>query len=111
MDEKILCVKILWLIQIALDATYWKAFNLKRKYHQKYFAESSQALWKSNKELIIENLDLHEEVRHFLWETSNDKTLATEYYSIKDTKSLSEVKYNKSKYQEGSLETTSTIGK
>ena len=87
-EEKMLWGKILWLIETALNATYSRSINDKRNYNQKAFVDSSQALFKTNKELIIDNLVLNDIMIYFLLDKENDKHLAIEYYSSKDSKSL-----------------------
>lgn len=77
--ELILWGKIVWLIEIALSATYSRSINDKRNFYQRSYVESRQAIWNLNKEIMTENLLLNEEILAFMVETIKDIDLAYEY--------------------------------
>ena len=77
--ELILWGKIVWLIELALSATYSRSINDKRNFYQRSYVESRQAIWNLNKEIMTENLLLNEEILAFMVETIKDIDLAYEY--------------------------------
>lgn len=87
-EEKILCGKILCLIEIALDATYARSMNDKRNYNPKCYVDSSQAFWKQNRELMTENLSLKDEVLKFICDAEFDSEEAEKYLKLDDTKKV-----------------------
>lgn len=86
-EERTLCGKILCLIELALNATYARSMNDKRSYNSKCYVNSSQALWRQNEELIIENLDLNKELLDFITNADNDPEEASKYLSLEETQS------------------------
>lgn len=87
-EEKMLCGKILCLIEYALNSTYLRSMNDKRSYNPKMFIDSSQALWKENKELMTDNLDLNEELLKFICDAQFDSEEASKYLTKDSTKAL-----------------------
>jgi hypothetical protein len=87
-EEKMLCGKILCLIEYALNSTYLRSTNDKRNYNPKIYINSSQALWKENKELMTENLNLETELLKFICDAQFDSEEATKYLTQDSTKAL-----------------------
>uniref|UniRef100_A0A7S3J0M4 Uncharacterized protein n=1 Tax=Euplotes harpa TaxID=151035 RepID=A0A7S3J0M4_9SPIT len=83
-----LCGKILCLILIALNETYSRSMNEKRNFNAKAFVDSSQALWNLNKEIIMENLELSNEILYFLCDSVKDTQEAESYLSLQATRTL-----------------------
>lgn len=87
-EERMLCGKILCLILIALNETYSRSMNEKRNFNAKAFVDSSQALWNLNKEIIMENLELSNEILYFLCDSVKDTQEAESYLSLQATRTL-----------------------
>ena len=68
-----------------MHSTYVRSMNDKRSYNSKCYVNSSQALWKQNEELIIDNLDLNKELLDFISNAVNDSDEASEYLSLEET--------------------------
>jgi hypothetical protein len=60
--------------------------NDKRNYNPKCYVSSSQAFWKQNRELMVDNLSLKEEVLKFICDAEFDSEEAEKYLRLDDTR-------------------------
>jgi hypothetical protein len=75
------------LIETALHQSYSRWAD-HRNTNIKAFVEPSEALWRQNKDLILTNLDLKEEVLYFINDAKFDEERARKYLQLPDTKEL-----------------------
>lgn len=77
--------KIWILIELALNATYSRVVNDKKWNNSKSYVNSYEALFRQEKEIITENLDLNKELLTFILNADSDRSEAQIYLSLEDT--------------------------
>ncbi|CAI2366148.1 unnamed protein product [Moneuplotes crassus] len=82
--SKMLCGKILCLIEIALHNSYSRAINDKRNYNPKSFLDPGEANWRKTEKIFLEYLDLKDEILHFIKDTQSDDAEADEYLKTEE---------------------------
>ncbi|CAI2366597.1 unnamed protein product [Moneuplotes crassus] len=83
-SSRILCGKILCLIEIAFHNSYSRFVNDKRNFTSKSFLDPAEANWKKTEKIFLEFLDLKEEALNFLQGASSDEASADEFLKTEE---------------------------